>query len=167
MGRRGPAPAPTAEKRLKGESRPSRINSDEPQLPAPKTHRPPAGLSGPGRSEWTRLVAVLSDRGVLTEADLAAFEDYCRALSHLRSYEAKAKGVGLELAIAKGYAGMVVKLRAQVSQLRAQVGLSPASRSAVKARLKEKAESRTDAFKATKSGAPLTLVPGNARGART
>lgn len=123
---------------------------EEPQLPEPKSHRPPAGLTGPGRSEWLRLVRVLAERGILTEADLAAFEDYCRALSHLRSYEAKAKGVGLELAIAKGYAGMVVKLRAQVSQLRAQVGLSPSSRSAVKARLKEKAESRTDQFKALK-----------------
>src|SRR3954470_21352191 len=101
MGRRGPAPAPTAFRLLKGEGRPSRINQDEPQLPEPRTRRAPAGLTGPGRHEWQRLVGMLSNRGVLTEADLAGFEDYCRALSQLRAYELKAKTAGLELAIAK------------------------------------------------------------------
>lgn len=133
MGRRGPAPAPTVEKLAKGERRPSRVNYEEPQLPEPSSRDVPRGLDGAGKAEWERQIVSLADRGVLTDADLTAFEDYCRALTELRRFEIKAKKAGLELAIAKGYQGMVIKLRAQVNQLRQQCGLTPSSRSGVKA----------------------------------
>jgi P27 family predicted phage terminase small subunit len=133
MGRRGPAAAPTAIKLAKGERRPSQVNYHEPVLDAPESHEAPSGLEGAGLEEWKGQIDHLSDRGVLTSADLTAFEDYCRALTELRRFEAKAKDAGEELAIAKGYQGMVVKLRAQVNQLRQQCGLTPSSRSGVKA----------------------------------
>jgi P27 family predicted phage terminase small subunit len=133
MGRRGFPAASRTEKLAKGERRPSRVNYAEPELPPPATLDPPAGLDGEGRAEWARQIAHLTDRGVLTAPDLTAFEDYCRALEELRRFEAKAKRAGPELAIAKGYQGMVIKLRAQVSHLRQQCGLTPASRSGVKA----------------------------------
>jgi P27 family predicted phage terminase small subunit len=120
---------------MRGETRPSRTNPDEPQLPEPTSaaQRPPATLTGEGRREWQRLIATLIARGVLTDADLAGFQDYCLALSDLRRYELKAKRAGAESAIQKGLAGMVVKLRAQVSMLRGHLGLSPSSRTAVHA----------------------------------
>lgn len=133
MGRRGPAAEPSALKLAKGERRPSRVNYDEPQIDAPESYEPPKGLEGAGLEEWQDQIAVLSERGVLTSADLTGFEDYCRCLSELRRFEAKAKEAGEELSIAKGYQGMVVKLRAQVNQLRQQCGLTPSSRSSVKA----------------------------------
>lgn len=133
MGHRGPAAEPTAIKLAKGERRPSRVNYDEPQIDAPESHDAPKGLEGAGLEEWNEQIERLSERGVLTAADLTAFEDYCRALTELRRFEAKAKESGEELAIAKGYQGMVVKLRAQVNQLRQQCGLTPSSRSGVKA----------------------------------
>jgi len=129
----GRTPQPTAVQVAKGERRPSRVNYEEPHLDAPSGVEPPHGLQGAGLAEWTRQIQHLSERGVLTTADLTAFEDYCRALTDLRRYEAKARKAGLELAIAKGYQGMVVKLRAQVNQLRQQCGLTPASRTGVKA----------------------------------
>lgn len=134
MGRRGPARAPSVVQFARGTRR-SRMNPDEPELPAPKRSaaHPPDSLTGEGRKEWRRLFATLAERGVLTEADIGCFTDYCLALSDLRRYELKAKRVGAEMAIAKGYGGMVIKIRAQVSQLRAQLGLSPSSRSAVRA----------------------------------
>lgn len=143
MGKRGFPAAPTALKLAKGERRPSRVNYDEPDLPPPAVEDAPAGLEGVGLDEWNAQIRLLSERGVLTEADLTAFEDYCRALSELRRYEATAKAAGEELAIAKGYQGMVVKLRAQVSQLRQQCGLTPSSRSGVKA-AKQKDAQRDD-----------------------
>jgi len=122
-------------KLAKGERRPSRVNYDEPELPTPDEGEiePPNGLTGEGLKEWNRLIAVLIERGVLTSADLRAFEVYCRALTDLRVYEDKAKEAEPELAIAKGYQGMVVKLRAQVNQLAQQCGLTPSSRQSVKA----------------------------------
>lgn len=130
MGRR---PSPTVLKLAKGERRPSRVNYAEPDMPAPASIAPPKGLSGPGLREWTAQITLLTQRGVLTESDLTGFQDYCLALTDLRSYETKAKRAGLELAIAKGYFGAVIKLRAQVNQLRQQCGLTPSSRSTIKA----------------------------------
>ena len=134
MGGKGFPPAPTAIKLAKGERRPSRVNYDEPQMAKPESLRPPSGLKGAGLREWQAQAKNLADRGVLTDADLTAFEDYCRALSELRNYEAKARKSGLELAIAKGYQGMVLKLRTQVNQLRQQCGLTPSSRTGVRAK---------------------------------
>lgn len=79
------------------------------------------------------MAPLLSSGGVLKDTDLAHLEDYCRALTDLRKFEAAAKKAGAELAIAKGYQGMVVKLRAQCSQLRQQLGMTPSSRTGVKA----------------------------------
>jgi P27 family predicted phage terminase small subunit len=134
VGLRGPKRAGAVVQLLHGETRPSRVNRAEPDLPAPRTLAPPAGLTGAGLKEWQRLAATLRDAGVLTDADLTAFEDYCRALSDLRRYEAKAARVGVELSLAKGYAGAVLKLRGQVAQLRGHLGLTPVSRFSVKAR---------------------------------
>lgn len=134
MGARGPKPQPSALKLLRGNPGKRAVNKDEPTLPAPSRGalEPPEELQGAGRAEWERLVGDLVTGGVLTVADMGAFEDYCRGLSDLRRYEAKAKKAGPELAIAKGYQGMVVKLRAQVAQLRDRVGCSPSGRSQVK-----------------------------------
>lgn len=133
MAGKGFAPASKAEKLAKGERRPSRVNYQEPELAAPASLEPPDGLEGAGLTEWRKQIGILTDRGVLTAADLTAFEDYCRALEDLRRFEVKLKRAAPELAIAKGYVSAVVKLRAQVNVLRQQCGLTPVSRRGVKA----------------------------------
>jgi P27 family predicted phage terminase small subunit len=154
MGLRGPKSAPTVIRLLRGERRPSRVNRDEPDLPPPASLAPPVKLTGPGRLEWLRLADTLAARGVLTDADLSAFEDYCRALSDLRRVEDKAKRVGIERAIAAGLQNAAVKLRGQVAQLRAALGLTPSSRASVKrAGPSMPAKSRLEQFKLTKGGA--------------
>lgn len=134
MGRRGPRPAPTALKLAKGERRPSRVNYEEPQLPAVQAAAlaPPTGLEGAGLAEWQRVAPLLSTAGVLKDTDLVALEDYCRTLTELRRFEGKARKAGPELSIAKGYAGMAIKLRAQANTLRRELGLTPSSRAGVK-----------------------------------
>lgn len=132
MGRRGPAPLPTAIKAARGTLQKCRTNHEEPQLAPPKVTDPPAGLRGRGLVEWKRLVEPLIDAGVLRDADMVTFELYCRTLSDLEGYE-RLTSRNRELALAKGYAGMVVKLRNQAKQLAAELGLTPSSRSGVKA----------------------------------
>ena len=136
MGARGPKPAPTVLKLLRGETRPSRVNHAEPTLPPPSTLSPPPTLKGAGLREWLRLVGSLSTAGVLTDGDMSLFEDFCRALSDLRRCEAKAARLGLERAIATGVQGTAIKLRAQVTQLRAHLGLTPSSRSGIRGTVK-------------------------------
>jgi P27 family predicted phage terminase small subunit len=150
MGRRGPAAAPTAIKALRGNPG-RRPLPAEPPIPAATNLAVPSSLQGAGRIEWRRLAPILSQTGVLAESDVVAFENYCRALSDLRRYELKAKRVGMELAIAKGYAGMVLKIRAQVSQLAAQLGLTPSSRSQVRAHSTPKPGAKLMVFLGRKS----------------
>lgn len=133
MGRRGPAPAPRVMQVAKGETRPSRVNYEEPVFDGPASPDPPNDLTGAGRKEWREQIGRLTTQGVVTAADLRALEDYCRALTELRRFEAAAKKAGPELAIAKGFQGMVVKLRAQCNQLRQQLGLTPSSRRSIRA----------------------------------
>lgn len=124
--------APLALQLAKGERRPSRINLNEPLFPRPDSLSPPRGLTGPGRREWLEQIDRLVESGVLTAADMAGFEDLCRAISELRRYEDAAKRAGVELAIRQGLASMTLKLRAQVSQLRQQFGLTPSSRTSIR-----------------------------------
>lgn len=153
MGRRGPAAAPTSIKLARGERRPSRVNYEEPELPQLAGMAPPDGLDGAGLDEWNRLIGMLTEAGVLTEADRRAFERYCRTVSDLERFERAATDAGPELAIAKGYQGMVVKLRAQANQLAQQCGLTPSSRQAVKA-------TKREAVKVDPAARYLSAIPG-------
>jgi len=78
VGKRGPAPAPTPLKLLRGvdKKNPSRINKSDPQ-PAAGEVTPPAWLPERARKVWTRLAPDLKRKGVLTPWDVDAFADLC------------------------------------------------------------------------------------------
>lgn len=132
MGRRGTKPLPTAEKAARGTLRKCRTNPDEPQLAAPRSTDPPSDLKGRGLAHWNRHIKEQVEKGVLRDVDLATFEMWCRRLTDLEGYERLASK-NRELAIAKGYANMVIKLTAACKQLAAECGGTPSSRSGVKA----------------------------------
>ena len=132
MGRRGTKPLPTAIKMARGTLRKCRTNPDEPQLAAPRSLEPPTGLRGRGLAHWNRQIGEQVEAGVLRDVDLVTFELWCRRLTDLEGYERLASK-NRELAIAKGYANMVLKLTAACKQLAAECGGTPSSRSGVKA----------------------------------
>jgi P27 family predicted phage terminase small subunit len=76
MGKRGPAPTPTALKLLRGETRPSQINTNEPQPGAGEVVCP-EWVSDDGRQVWDRLAPDLVAKGVLTPWDVDSFADLC------------------------------------------------------------------------------------------
>lgn len=79
MGRRGPPPKPTELKRLEGNPG-KRALKDEPKpAPAAKTMEPPDHLNEHGKAEWRRRYPSLLACGLLTMADLPAFEVFCGA----------------------------------------------------------------------------------------
>lgn len=137
MGRRGPQPQPTALKIERGNPGQRPLNQDEPQL-APASRAVPDGLDGRAKEEWLRLVDELTDKGVLTVGDMSAFEEYCRLVGDVDTYErliaklVKRKG-GREYAHSLGYPNYLLKLRTQLRQQAAHLGLTPSSRSGVKA----------------------------------
>lgn len=82
MGRRGPAPAPTALKLLHGvdKKNPGRVNRDEPQ-PSELEIEPPAWLAEDAVEVWDRLAGDLIAKRVLTAWDVDAYAAFCDAVA--------------------------------------------------------------------------------------
>jgi P27 family predicted phage terminase small subunit len=75
MGRRGPKPAPSALRVLRGD-RPDRINRREPQ-PITTGIEPPEWLAGDALDKWRDLVPRLMALGILGNTDIDALVRYC------------------------------------------------------------------------------------------
>jgi P27 family predicted phage terminase small subunit len=129
---RGRKPTPTALKLERGNPGHRPINAEEPVLAAASAIVP-SGLKGRARKEWTRLANELITKGVLTVGDMHAFEEYCTLVGEVDSYEKLIRRVGRETAHRLGYANYLLKLRTQLRQQAAHLGLTPSSRSGVKA----------------------------------
>lgn len=127
---KGPAPAPTALKLLKG-VRPARINKNEPK---PKSHSgvmPPgwgAHMSDGAKRFWKQYAPVLSGLGLLTEADLPAMRvmaelwaKWVRVTSLLNKKKIKPE---VELP----YMRLADKLESQMIRYLQQFGMTASSR---------------------------------------
>jgi P27 family predicted phage terminase small subunit len=82
MGRRGPAPKPTALRVLHGD-RKDRINTGEPH-PDEGEITPPDWLSNEALEVWETLADELTAKGVLTAWDVEAYANWCDAVARRR-----------------------------------------------------------------------------------
>lgn len=142
MGERGPAPKPTALRRLEGglghhvSLAERKRNEPRPELSEPEV---PDHLDDDGRAEWFRIVEALrqmkmlhaSDRGVIAAA-ASAWSAYVRAeraiLDHGDTFETQGSG----MVRARPEVGM--SRDAQTAYLRAsdKLGLNPSARSRIR-----------------------------------
>lgn len=135
MGLRGPAPAPTVVKELRG-TRPDRINRDEPKarkgLP-----EPPEELSREGREIWDYTIEELRVMRVMSPADRDALVAYCEAVAtHRRASRALALE-DLLLVTERGYVkNPLIQIQRDAAtlmkQFAAEFGLTPRARSEIK-----------------------------------
>lgn len=132
MGRGGPPPTPTALRLLRGNPGKRPINTEEPALERANT-APPKGLKGKARAEWVRLVDELVDKGLLSVAELEAFRAYCELVAEVDEYQRLIRRVGREDAHRLGYVGHLLKARTQLRQFMLALGLTPTTRSGVRA----------------------------------
>jgi P27 family predicted phage terminase small subunit len=96
--------------------------------------RPPGWLSRDAKAEWKRVVPLLMDRRILTDADLATFASYCLATGQV--IEAQ-RIIAVEGMIYMGTSGpkrhpavgIANDAMTQARQLAAELGLTPVSRS--------------------------------------
>jgi len=80
MGRRGPPPAPTRLRVLRGETRPSRLNRHEPE-PAGGFPVMPDELDADAQAEWHHVEAQMAATGVIRPVDRMLLRAYCEAVS--------------------------------------------------------------------------------------
>jgi P27 family predicted phage terminase small subunit len=134
MGRRGPAPTPTKVKRLRGETRPSRLNLLEP-MPSADVPRMPADMDPDAKVVWRRVVRDMRHTGVIRAADADVLRCYCEAVSR---YAAAARVYGQTGPLVRGRHGaelvknplhQVTRDNAdEVRQFARELGLSPSAR---------------------------------------
>ncbi len=146
MGRRGFQPQPTVLKLLKGNPGKRRLNDREPILDPPEDSTPPVDLDGEGLAEWQRLYEQLVAKGVLTCGDLTTFHEYCFVKMELNRFKRAARKCSADEAIRKGLIKATVTLRQQLRQLAGDLGLTPASRSGVKASGEQKKETKLEKY---------------------
>ncbi len=138
MGKRGPAPTPTALKRLSGSWR-ADLNPLEPQPPEDVPIVAPEWIRERAKEFWDNLIPILDFMGVVTCADADALALYCQSLAKLEEYELFIAENGStyttynsmgEISAIRPYpqATMAKEMTAMVSRLGQQFGLTPSSR---------------------------------------
>lgn len=147
MGRRGPKPAPTALRILRGD-RPDRINRNEPKPPA-GIAKPPEWLTGEALAKWNDLAPQLLTTGVLTIIDVEALARYCSIWQEWRKHLGLIQR-GADVLVIRDNEGkvrytqvgpsasLVNKYGAALLRLEQEFGLTPAARSSI--RVGERAE---------------------------
>lgn len=145
MGKRGPAPKPTALKKLQGNPGRKPLNDAEPQ-PHIGTRTPsvPAWLDEDAQAIWKRYARTLWELRLLTEIDVPAFAMLCESLAlYQTAGERIRRGFHVQVT-ESGYRQQDpwVSIRnnafAQVKQMMQEFGMTPSARSGIKLELEEK-----------------------------
>ncbi len=136
MATRGRKPKPTALKVLAGTPGTRPLNDREP-VPPRATLKCPAWLLPEAKKEWKRLAPALEAMGVLTMADLTAFEGYCQAYARWKEAEAFITQHGSIFQTPSGYVQQVPQVSIAQQNLKimqsfcSEFGLTPATRARI------------------------------------
>src|ERR1700688_1387859 len=94
---KGRKPSSPETKIAKGETRPSRVNYDAPDIPAPESLDPPRNLRGAGLALWKEHAQRLKDAGQLRASDVPLFTQLCRTASDIAMLEKRKDDPGRRL----------------------------------------------------------------------
>ena len=135
---RGRKPKPTTIKVLEGNPGRRPLNGREPQAP-PGIPECPEFLGEEARAEWFRMAKVLSDMGLLTLADRAAFTAYCVAYGRWVEAEKLVRKFGMVVKspvtgfpMKSPYLTVADQSMEAMRKLLVEFGLTPSSRSRIK-----------------------------------
>lgn len=120
------------------------------EAPDPVTGIPaPRWLSKDAKAEWARVMPILTERRILTEADLGSLENYCIATGQVREMERALQKQG-HIIEANGMpkrnpaVGIQSDAMTRARLLAAELGLTPVSRSRPAIREDDDADSLVD-----------------------
>jgi P27 family predicted phage terminase small subunit len=136
---KGRKPKPTDQKRLAGNPGKRKLNDaePEPELTIPAC---PEWLDGLGRKEWSRITTHLHAVGCIAELYLLPLAAYCMAYSRWLRAEAQAIATGGDVCVSNEggkyfnpWRAVADKAQAQMTTLAAEFGMTPSSKSRIKA----------------------------------
>ncbi len=147
---RGRKPTATATKKLTGNPGKRPLNEKEPQYPA-GLPACPVILNDDGREVWNSVGSLLAERGVITEADALVLMLLCDAVSDLLAARRVIADDGIMLDDKRHPCMITIeKARKQIQSLASEFGLTPVSRTRVKADTKPKQENPLKALLASR-----------------
>lgn len=158
MGRRGPAPKPSALKELAGNPGKRALNRAEPKQ-AGKRPPCPKHLQGEAKKEWNRITRQLLILGLLTEVDRAALAAYCQCWARWVEAEEELRKPDHRMVtttesgypVVSPWMGIANQSMKQMLRFLAEFGMTPASRSRL-GTPQEKEEDPFDEFLQRRSG---------------
>jgi P27 family predicted phage terminase small subunit len=155
MGRRGPAPRPTALRLLEGNASKRAIREEvQPSLVVPEC---PAWLDDEGRAEWERVAPELERMGLLTAIDGAALTGYCQAWATMRKAQQALDDHGLTFMTDTGYVqqrpevSIAMKSWQLLKAFAAEFGLTPSARARIAPPRREEEVDPLDALRSRSS----------------
>jgi P27 family predicted phage terminase small subunit len=137
MGKRGPAPTPTAILAARGSWR-GKLNKNE-MRPEPGAPDPPEVLEGEALLEWHRVIAEIEPTRVLSKADRAALTLYCQTWAIAQDAARNIQATGTIIKLPNGYPGATPYLKVYneatriCMRLLAEFGLTPSARARIPA----------------------------------
>lgn len=159
---RGRKPRTAEEKIARGETRPSRVNYDEPDVPAPpdKDLEAPPELTGAGFRLWRDYAKAMVATGQLRSTDMPAFLEMCETASDLEKWKREIRKRDLDRQTKLQIQRTINQLRGQSLRQKAELGMTSVSRSRVKAVTKPPVEKpKHDRF----FGGIRGVIPGGRR----
>jgi len=117
--------------------------------PVERVMPPPAWLSKDAKAEWRRVMPILTDRRILTKADLGSLENYCTAIGQVRECERHLQQHGQVIEVAgqmkrNPSVGIQSDAMTRARLLASELGLTPVSRSRPAIRDDDDADSLLD-----------------------
>lgn len=147
MGKRGPAPKPTALKVLQGNPGKRQLNDSEPTFEkTDEILKPPSYLSTYAKKEWKRIAPMLIKNNLLTDADITTLAAYCQAYHRWIEAEKAIRIYGMVCKTDKGNiiqrpeVGIANKAMSEMVKYGKEFGLTPSSRSQLHIEKPEEAE---------------------------
>jgi len=135
---RGRKPKPTQLKAITGNPGNRPLNTTEPKLPA-SPYDPPDWLEGEARKKWNAEIKQYVDCGLLTTGDRDIFAMYCFEYTEWIRLKKKVSKVSETVTTANGAVQvnpliyLAGKMRDRCIRMEAEIGITPSSRSRVKA----------------------------------
>jgi phage terminase small subunit len=129
---RGRKPRPNAEKIAKGETRPSRVNYDEPDVPPPANVIAPKDLRGAGFRLWRDHAQAMKDSGQLRATDMPLFRAHCKAAMDIEFWEQEKAKRDLDRAARITIQRTLNQLGSLYLRQAAELGMTSVARSRVK-----------------------------------
>lgn len=137
---RGRKPKSSQEKLAKGETRPSRVNYDEPEVPPPSDLEAPKDLRGAGFRMWRDHAEAMVKTGQLRSTDMPLFHRHCHTASDIELWRKERAKRNLDRQTMIAIQRTIDRLESLFVRQAAELGMSSVSRSRVKTVVKPPVE---------------------------